>query len=169
MTEWTPSYSRWRHGGWYVGNVRYPSGACGCVSNNYEDKKWRIACSGTDEVTFPSRDAAARAEYVLAKTLCEQKVYVVQGEHPSIPGRSMTVHHSRSSAETEAADLVRIICEDVGHPLPKSISDWERTIEAIVRSHPEADVWITEIPVQDDRTGERTIEVRDKLREPVAV
>src|SRR4051812_29399717 len=37
-------YSKWRHGGWYVHNVRYPSGAIGCVSRNYEDGKWRIAC-----------------------------------------------------------------------------------------------------------------------------
>lgn len=64
MEEFTPSYSRWRHGGWYVSNVRYPSGADGCVSNNYLDKRWRIVCCGHDEVTFPSRDAAARAEYM---------------------------------------------------------------------------------------------------------
>ncbi len=62
---WTPSFSPWRHGGWYVDNVRYPSGAVGCVSRNYADGKWRIVCesSGTP---FPSRDAAARAERVLA-------------------------------------------------------------------------------------------------------
>lgn len=67
--DWHPSYSKWRHGGWYVDNLHYPSGACGCVSNNYPDKKWRIACDGrrTDlgvpgDHTFPSRDAAARAE-----------------------------------------------------------------------------------------------------------
>lgn len=23
---WQPSFSKWRHGGWYVHNVRYPSG-----------------------------------------------------------------------------------------------------------------------------------------------
>ena len=34
MTTWTPEYEKWRHGGWYVCNVRYPSGAIGCVSNN---------------------------------------------------------------------------------------------------------------------------------------
>jgi hypothetical protein len=62
-TEFQPTYSRWRHGGWYVDNVRYPSGAVGCVSNNYADKKWRIAC-GPRDITFPSRDAAARAEYM---------------------------------------------------------------------------------------------------------
>lgn len=68
--DWQPQYSAWRHGGWYVDNVRYPSGAVGCVSNNYEDKRWRIVCeeSGT---TFPSRDAAARAERVLADYQCQ--------------------------------------------------------------------------------------------------
>ncbi|WP_298434879.1 hypothetical protein [Ottowia sp.] len=67
------AYSRWRHGGWYVSDVRYPSGACGCVSNNYLDKKWRIVCDGRrqdlnepGDVTFRSREEAARAEQVLA-------------------------------------------------------------------------------------------------------
>lgn len=72
--HWTPHYSKWRHGGWYVSNVMYASGAVGCVSNNYPDGKWRIVCDdrrvdlgGEGDHTFPSRDAAARAEYVLAK------------------------------------------------------------------------------------------------------
>lgn len=58
-------YSPWRHGGWYVGNVRYPSGAVGCVSRNYPDKKWRIACDPRpfeEQPTFKCRDDAARAE-----------------------------------------------------------------------------------------------------------
>ncbi len=62
---WTPSYSKWRHGGWYVHNVTYPSGAIGCVSCNYPDKKWRIVCHPWPfEVapTFKSRDEAARGE-----------------------------------------------------------------------------------------------------------
>ncbi|MFT4192093.1 MAG: hypothetical protein QM617_11310 [Comamonas sp.] len=67
------AYTRWRHGGWYVIGVRYPSGACGCVSSNYPDKKWRIVCDGRrqdlnapGDVTFRLREAAARAEQVLA-------------------------------------------------------------------------------------------------------
>lgn len=67
------SYERWRHGGWYVGGVRYPSGACGCVSSNYPDRKWRIACdqrrlnlNEPGDVTFRSREKAARAEQALA-------------------------------------------------------------------------------------------------------
>jgi hypothetical protein len=58
-------YERWRHGGWYVLNVRYPNGACGCVSRNYPDKKWRIVCDRRPEAeqqTYSSRDTAARAE-----------------------------------------------------------------------------------------------------------
>lgn len=66
--SWTPQYSRWRHGGWYVDNIRYPGGAVGCVSRNYPDKKWRIVCNPYS--TYPTRDSAARAERVRAITTC---------------------------------------------------------------------------------------------------
>ena len=69
MDTWKPEYSKWRHGGWYVHNVRYPSGACGCVSRNYTDKKWRIVCHPLPHEqapTFNSRDEAAIAERALA-------------------------------------------------------------------------------------------------------
>lgn len=65
--QWTPQFSVWRHGGWYVDNVRYISGAVGCVSRNYPDRKWRIACDSRFDVTYPNRDAAARAERVIAQ------------------------------------------------------------------------------------------------------
>lgn len=72
--EFVPAFSRWRHGGWYVLNVRYIGGACGCVSNNYPDGKWRIVCDprrsnlGEEgDITFRSRDAAAHAEHDLAQ------------------------------------------------------------------------------------------------------
>lgn len=64
------NYAPWRHGGWYVQDVRYPSGAIGCVSRNYEDRKWRIACDprGFEAApTFKNRDEAARAEWSLAQ------------------------------------------------------------------------------------------------------
>ena len=71
---WTPQFSSWRHGGWYVDNIRYPSGAVGCVSRNYEDKKWRIVCDerkgshpgGENDHTYPNRTAAALAEKEIA-------------------------------------------------------------------------------------------------------
>ena len=59
-------YSPWRHGGWYVGNVRHPSGAVGCVSRNYADGKWRIVCDPRPNAhqlhTYRTRDEAAQAE-----------------------------------------------------------------------------------------------------------
>ncbi|HHH9443107.1 TPA: hypothetical protein ACP32N_005095 [Pseudomonas aeruginosa] len=74
--DFTPSYSRWRHGGWYVHGVRYPNGGIGCVSNNYPDGRWRIACDprrrelGEEgDFTFRTREDAARAEYALANEL----------------------------------------------------------------------------------------------------
>jgi hypothetical protein len=77
MKEFTPAYSPWRHGGWYVHNVQYPSGAIGCVSRNYPDKKWRIVCDDRrgdlgdeGDFTFPNRDAAARAEFEIAHAQC---------------------------------------------------------------------------------------------------
>jgi hypothetical protein len=70
------TYSRWRHGGWYVDNVRYPSGAVGCVSRNYPDRKWRIVChplaDRKGEPTFGSRDEAARWEWLLANGLIQE-------------------------------------------------------------------------------------------------
>jgi hypothetical protein len=68
--HWAGAYSRWRHGGWYVHNVRYPSGAVGCVSNNYHDKKWRIACNSDefeDQPTFSTREDAANAERIFVQ------------------------------------------------------------------------------------------------------
>ncbi len=62
--EFVPTFSHWRHGGWYVNNVCYPSGAIGCVSNNYTDKKWRIVC-GPHRLTFSTRNDAAKAEYAM--------------------------------------------------------------------------------------------------------
>lgn len=70
--NWQPMYEKWRHGGWYVINVRYPSGASGCVSNKFNDKKWRIACDPRpfeEQPTFKTRDAAARAERELTLNL----------------------------------------------------------------------------------------------------
>lgn len=71
---WEPSYSPWRHGGWYVHNVQHMKGGCGCVSNNYPDKKWRIACDERrgnlgepGDFTFRTRDEAAKAERALIR------------------------------------------------------------------------------------------------------
>lgn len=67
------SYGPWRHGGWYVYGIPYASGCSGCVSRNYPDKKWRIVCDkrfmAHDMHTYKNRDAAARAEFMVAQDL----------------------------------------------------------------------------------------------------
>jgi hypothetical protein len=66
------TYSPWRHGGWYVHGIRYPNGGIGCVSRNYADRKWRIACDPRpfeQRPTFKTREQAAMAEWELVQTL----------------------------------------------------------------------------------------------------
>ena len=70
----TPRYDKWRHGGWYVDNIRYPAGYTGCVSRNFSDRKWRIINENTfpgssNDVTYRTRDEAARAEYAIIEAL----------------------------------------------------------------------------------------------------
>jgi hypothetical protein len=73
----TFTYERWRHGGWYVDQVHYPSGAVGCISRNWsEDKKWRIVtevdCVGFDKArTFANRDECAAAELEVVRRLAQ--------------------------------------------------------------------------------------------------
>jgi hypothetical protein len=70
--DWQPEFSPWRHGGWYVDNLQYPSGAVGCVSCNYPDRKWRIACDPrpfAEQPTFPTRIAAAFGERELIASM----------------------------------------------------------------------------------------------------
>ncbi|PPQ29305.1 hypothetical protein CCR94_15570 [Rhodoblastus sphagnicola] len=71
-----PSGQRSRHGGWYVGNVRYPFGACGCVSRNYVDRKWRIACDPRPFETQPTflHKEAASAACPIKPTLITAKI-----------------------------------------------------------------------------------------------
>lgn len=64
--DFHPTYSEWRHGGWYVNTIRYPGGAIGCVSRNYPDGKWRVVCGG-HETPYPTRDEAAAAELKIAE------------------------------------------------------------------------------------------------------
>lgn len=103
VDNWTPQYSRWRHGGWYVDNVRYPSGAVGCVSRNYPDRKWRIVCDRRpfDEApTFASRDAAARAERDLARAERNPEPWAGNATLRRPDGTSERVHIVSTSPET---------------------------------------------------------------------
>lgn len=68
------TYHWWRHGGWYVDQTIWPNGGCGCVSRNFADKKWRIACDPrpfAEQPTFRNRDNAARGEWLYVQSLVQ--------------------------------------------------------------------------------------------------
>ena len=90
--DWKPEYEKWRHGGWYVTNVRYPSGACGCVTNQLAngDDRWYIVADST-LTPFPSRDAAARAERVLAAGLANAPPGTQAKPDQHFPGATITL------------------------------------------------------------------------------
>lgn len=60
------TYEAWRHGGWYVAEVRHENGGSGCVARA-AGGGWAIACpaSGWEDLRFPNRDAAALAEWAM--------------------------------------------------------------------------------------------------------
>jgi hypothetical protein len=127
--SWQATYEPWRHGGWYVTNVRYPSGAVGCVSRNYGDRKWRIACDprdgsfpgGPNDHTYPSREAAARAERDIAAARCRfettrASANIARGlspDHPGLPAQII--------AEATPEDLATLTT----HELNVSILDYD--------------------------------------------
>jgi hypothetical protein len=90
--EYTPSYERWRHGGWYTNN-RHPLGGCGTVSRNYPDRKWRIVGEEDSGITYANRDAAARAEHDLFARLdakiCPEPVLPGNGSGMTWPDGSV--------------------------------------------------------------------------------
>jgi hypothetical protein len=85
--NWEPAYSPWRHGGWYVNNIHYPSGAVGCVSRNFPDRKWRIVCddrpNAHEKYTYANRDAAAQAERELARARWQRIAQLAAGLAPA--------------------------------------------------------------------------------------
>ena len=98
-------YVPWRHGGWYVDNVRYPSGAAGCVSRNYPDRKWRIVSDDRPDAferfAYRTRDEAAAAERDLIEV-------GVLGRENEAAGRKVTLErlaerHKVSMAEAGSA------------------------------------------------------------------
>lgn len=65
--DWEPAYERWRHGGSYVVNLVYPTGAVGCIASarHTVSGKFEIACQ-PDAGQFSTRRAAAFAEREIA-------------------------------------------------------------------------------------------------------
>ncbi|MFL1449167.1 hypothetical protein ACI77O_12300 [Pseudomonas tritici] len=90
--QWNPVFSKWRGGGWNAHAVHYPTGSIGCVSCNYPDKKWRIVCDERrtgalgepGDQTYPTRLAAAGAEYELAQGKTREMLARVEAVYDSI-------------------------------------------------------------------------------------
>ena len=82
--SWKPTYSRWRHGGSYVDNLYYPSGAVGCIASarHTVDGLFRIACDPRledQQVGYRTREAAAYAERGMV--LCMWRTLDTTGEN----------------------------------------------------------------------------------------
>jgi hypothetical protein len=132
---WTPAYSAWRHGGWYVINVRYPSGAVGCVSRNYADRKWRIVGENTTpgspgDRVFPSRDAAARAERAYTQLLAGGG-----GRFCAVRQARTRVIGSRLMTREEAEREVSVWRDEIG---PAVVADATDALMRAVRAYDQA-------------------------------
>lgn len=56
-------------------------------------------------------------------------VYIVQGEHPTTPGRRMSAHSSEPAARQQAADLVNVILLDLDLMADATPDNWESRLE----------------------------------------
>jgi len=59
------------------------------------------------------------------------KVWIVQGEHPSVPGRPLFVCASKEAADREAAALVAIFCREHDVPLPAAPHHWQQALHDV--------------------------------------
>lgn len=142
---WTPVYSKWRHGGWYVDNVGYPSGAVGCISKNFPDGKWRIVCHPLpfdQQPTFKSRDEAARAEWLHARSpemlanweAEESRRAAKQAEREAAEQRIEAAEAARREAEVQnVARAIRNVAQ-CGTVNSEAIAAWvlEHFVERLV-------------------------------------
>jgi len=108
---WKPEYHPWHHGGWYVSNLGYPSGAVGCVSRHSRDGKWRIVCDPrSSDHTYLTRDAAAHAEYELAGLTpfyVDVTALVIRARNGSV----VLAHDDSGLLQSLAAEFNRIVLD----------------------------------------------------------
>lgn len=90
--QWTPQYKAAGPGRWFVLNIRWPSGTCGCVRRS-DDGRWRIE-EDQQSLPYPTRDAAARAEQQLAAAATE----LTRAGTTSAAGAEQSQHGRRRSA-----------------------------------------------------------------------
>lgn len=59
------------------------------------------------------------------------KVYVVQGEHWTVPGINLTVHATEDGANAKAAELVNGMLDEVGLARRATPRTWEKHLDRI--------------------------------------
>lgn len=66
-------------------------------------------------------------------------VFIVEGEHPYVPGRPRSVHATLAGANRAAADLVRVITER-----DATVENWRDVLAAWGEDngHSEDDAWV---------------------------
>jgi hypothetical protein len=86
-----------------------------------------------------------------------QRIFVVQGEHWSVPGKPMTAHATMGLAQREANKLVNIMLADAKLPtITEDASDeerdsaLERVREDSINGGTDCDVWITPLDVEEE-------------------
>ncbi len=76
-------------------------------------------------------------------------IWIVQGDHPNVPGRSLSAFYSERSAHDEAASLVRIMQKDTEGEPTAATATWEECLQAMKDDGHDCDVWIIEIEPKD--------------------
>lgn len=83
-----------------------------------------------------------------------EKFFLVQGEHPTVPGRRMSLHKTKAGADKAAAELVKIIADDCDVTETVTEENWRAVLDKIIAGlDTEAaelvDVWITDLNVEE--------------------
>jgi hypothetical protein len=100
------------------------------------------------------------------------KLYIVQGEHPSVPGRTLSVHQDEDVARIEAISLINIILNDLDQPaLPDAASfeDIDKVVKSLCDEGHSCDVWLEERDLVTERVAlPPEDEFADLIREAVS-
>lgn len=73
------------------------------------------------------------------------KIYIVQGEHFSNPGRTMSAWSTRAAAATEAASLVNILLQDAELEITATAEDFEQKLQ-VARTARALDQGFVDVP-----------------------
>ena|SRR6185312_7477846 len=59
------------------------------------------------------------------------KIWLVEGAHWNVPGNPLTAHATRESADRKAAELVNIMCAEIGTPGCRAPDQWAEALAGV--------------------------------------